>query len=168
MAFKAVVMARKQPAVDGPDGDRGPRKFDLKELGARVVSVFGAFNNRVLIEMDAERAMDLAPEGLGAYRPARVINAIETEIESWRRIAPKVADSTYAATAIALAYEVEDPYNSATSKAYCAKELRETMTLLRSILPAEQRKDGIDDLESRRADRLAKQRTAGSAETETL
>lgn len=146
----------------------GAMDLDLKKLGARVVSVFGPFNCRVMIEMDSERAAELFPDGFGDARPARVIDAIEAEIESWRGIASKVAESTYAATAVALAYEVEDPYNSATSKAYCAKELRETMTLLRSMLPVEKRKDGVDDLESRRAERLAKQRAAGGSETEAM
>lgn len=157
------MAARKKPAADGPDGDRGPVKFDLKGFGARVVSVFGAFNSRVMIELDAERAMELFPDGLGDARPSRVIEAIEREIESWRGASPKLADSTYAATAVALAYEVENPWNSATSKAYCAKELRETMTLLRAMLPADEKKDGIDDLERRRAERLAARGAAPQA-----
>lgn len=158
MAFEAVVMAaRKKPEAVG---DRGPAKFDLHAAGARVVSVFGPFNSRVMIEMDAETAMGLFPDGFGAARPSRVIDANEREIESWRGMAAKLADSTFAAMAIALAYEVEDPYNSATSKAYCARELRETMTLLRAMLPADEKKDGIDDLERRRAERLAERLAA--------
>lgn len=151
----------KKLASDGPDGDRGP--VDLKAFGARVVSVFGPFNSRVMIEMNAERAEALFPDGLGDARPARVIDAIEREIESWRGLAPLVADSTYAATAVALAYEVEDPWNSATSKAYCAKELRETMTLLRAMLPVAEKKDGINELERRREERLASRGAAAKA-----
>lgn len=166
MAIEAVVMAGpKKPVAHGPDGDRGPVKCDLKALGARVVSVFGPFKNRVLIEMDAERAMEMFPDGLGDARPSRMIDATEGEIESWRTVAPKVAASAYAAAAVAMAYEVEDPYNGATSKAYCAKELRETMTLLRGMLPVEKKNDGVNDIERKREERLA---AARNAETEAV
>jgi len=65
-----------------------------------------------------------------------------------------LADSTLAASALALAAELDDR-NSATSKSMCAKELRETIAALWAQCPAEEEADGIDELAKRRAARRA-------------
>lgn len=66
-----------------------------------------------------------------------------------------LAKSGLAASALALAREIDNPKNSATSKAMCAKELRETMDRLRERAP-EQEEDALDDLSRRRAARRRK------------
>lgn len=126
---------------------------DLQAMGARVVSVFGPFNSRVLIEMPAEEAAKLFPDGFGAAAPSRVIEATELELGRIRRRAEDLADSALAGSAVAMAREIEHPYNSATSKSMCAKELRETMGRLRELMPAVEERDEIDELRDRRVQR---------------
>lgn len=66
-----------------------------------------------------------------------------------------VLDSALAAVALELAGLLDDPGNSATSKSMCARVLRETMDRLRELVPADVAEDGLDELGSRRAKRLA-------------
>ena len=144
-------MAARKPVA------RKPRvvKVDLHAHGARVVSVFGPFNSRVLIEMPAEKAAEMFPDGaLGAAGPLRVVDATEREIERIRKSAPDLADSAFAASAVAMAYEIEHPFNSATSKSMCAARHLEILDRLRELAPPEQKKDDLDDLRSRRVKRL--------------
>jgi hypothetical protein len=143
---------------------RAPRStVDLHALGARVISVFGPFNTRVLIEMNAEKAQALFPNGgLIAAARTKVIEAVERDVAVLRKASPALADSGLAATAISLAYEIEHPYNSATAKASCAKALMEAIATLRALAPPEERKDELDDIAARRAVRLAAARGAGT------
>lgn len=127
---------------------------DLFELGARVVSVFGPFNSRVMFEMSSEAASKLFSEPLVLCGHTTVIEAAQRDIESVRKRDAELADSALAASAVALAYEIENPYNSATSKSMCARELRDTLDRLRELAPKAKEKDGLDDLSARRAARL--------------
>lgn len=136
-------------------------KVDLTKLGAHVVSVFGPFNSRVLIEMPAERAMDVFPDGLGAAAPALVLEAVVRDLERIQRRDPQLAESTLAMSAVAMAREIEHPYNSATSKSMCQSRLVEAMRELRDLAPPEQQKDGLDDIAAGRKLRLAS--SGGSA-----
>jgi hypothetical protein len=135
---------------------------DLSALGAHVVSVFGPFNSRVLIEMPAEQAEELFPDGLRGAGPAEVLEAVRGDVEALRRRAPEVADSGLAASAVALAREIEHPYNSATSKSMCAKALQDALRELRGLAPAEVKADGIDEINAQRERRRA--RLAGAAD----
>jgi hypothetical protein len=64
-------------------------------------------------------------------------------------------DSSLAAAALVLAAELDKPDNSATSKSMCAQALLKTMEHLRSLAPPRDEEDQVDDLSSRRAQRLA-------------
>lgn len=64
------------------------------------------------------------------------------------------ARSALAATALALAREIDDPGNPATAKSMCARALTETLDKLRALAPQEEREDGVDEIASRRAARL--------------
>lgn len=55
-----------------------------------------------------------------------------------------------------MAYEIENPFNSATSKSMCAKALLETLDTLRELSPPAEEGDALDELASRRAVRLAR------------
>jgi hypothetical protein len=129
--------------------------IDLHALGARVVSVFGPFNSRVLIEMSAEAAQPMFLESFAESGRMSVIEAAEREVEAIRKRDTDLADSALAASAIALAYEIANPYNSATSKSMCAREMRDTLDRLRELAPEERKADDLDDLAARRARRLA-------------
>jgi DNA-binding IclR family transcriptional regulator len=138
-----------------PRKPAGSKSIDLYALGARVTSVFGAFQSRVLIEMPAEAAQELFPEPFGESGWMSVIEAAEREVEAIRKRDAALADSALAASAIALAYEIANPYNSATSKSMCAREMRDTLDRLRELAPEERKADDLDDLAARRAKRLA-------------
>lgn len=58
-----------------------------------------------------------------------------------------------AALALALAAEVDNPENSATSKSMCGRTLLETLKQLRELAPPAEKEDKLDELSDRRARR---------------
>lgn len=58
--------------------------------------------------------------------------------------------SALAASAIALAKELDSATNSATSKSMIARELREHMDRLRELAPPMEEADGVDELAKQR------------------
>lgn len=135
---------------------------DLYALGARVVSVFGPFNSRVLIEMAADTAALMFPGG-SFPGPSGVSDAIARDLEELRQRDSVLAESALAASARVMARELDHPYNSANAKSLCQARLADTMRELRALAPPEEAKDGIDQLAERRA-----QRRDGVAETADL
>lgn len=89
--------------------------------------------------------------------PTSAEAAVIQDLEELAERDPKLARSTHAATAVALAREL-DRENSATSKSMCAKALNETMDRLRELAPPEQTKDVVDEVGEAR-----KKRRAGKA-----
>lgn len=81
-----------------------------------------------------------------------VTAAVKRDLEALAKRDAKLAQSGLAATALALARELDDD-NSATSKSMCARALSETLVLLNELAPPEQVLDGIDDLEKARSKR---------------
>lgn len=69
-------------------------------------------------------------------------------------------DSALAATALALAAELDDPSNSATSKSMCAKSMVDVLRELRAVAPPKREADDLDDLTARRKVRRAVAATA--------
>ena len=67
----------------------------------------------------------------------------------------RLAESGLAEMARALARGIDNTENSFTSRSIAAKELRDTMSVLRDLAPAEAKHDKVDELAKRRADRLA-------------
>lgn len=137
-----------------------PPQFDLADHGAVVLSVFGAFNSRVLIELPVKSAVLLFAEPLGANSRTKVIEALERDLANMRKLAPAVADSALAATAVALAYELEDPFNSATAKSMCAKALHAAWKELRELAPPDEENDSLDALIAGRDARLGSGQSA--------
>lgn len=128
--------------------------------GYRLVSVLGPFNAYAIVEMSAARAAELFGCPLtSSLSSSTVIDATEKELAALARRNPELAGSALAASAVALAYEIQNPYNSATSKSMCARELRETMAKLRELAPEAEQEDGIDELGDRRE---ARRRRAAS------
>jgi hypothetical protein len=89
-----------------------------------------------------------------------VVEAVERDLDAIRRVAPEVADSGVAASALALAAELDSPNNSATSKSMCAKALADAMKTLREWSPPAQKKDGVDELRDRRNAQRATRKAA--------
>lgn len=139
-------------------------EIDLHEHGARVVSVFGPFASRVLIEMPASAAAEMFPNGaLAGSGRSNVIDAVERDLAEIAETDERLAESALAATASALAYELEHPYNSATAKSMCAGRLIEAMERLRELAPPRKEKDRVDEIAEHRAARRARAGIADSA-----
>lgn len=135
-------------------------ELDVFKRGARVISVFGPFASRALVEMSADLACELFDGPLSGMGRTKLVEAVERDLAVLGELDPKLPESALAASALALAYEIEHPYNSATSKSMCAKQLRETLDRLRELAPDVAGKDEVDDLSKRRAERLAGRSTA--------
>jgi hypothetical protein len=88
--------------------------------------------------------------------------SVEAAVEREVKGLGKFRDSALAATALALAAEIDDPDNSATSKSMCAKALNETMAALHALAPAKREPDGIDEVTSRRVQRRRSSRASGA------
>lgn len=89
----------------------------------------------------------------GGQLDLTVVGAVKRDLAEIARRSPDLAVSGFAATALALAREM-DYDNSATSKSMCAKALVEALSLLRELSPPDTKRDGLDDLAARRAKRL--------------
>lgn len=95
---------------------------------------------------------------MAAARPLvrrSVAAAVTDELKLMADRAPEIRGTALAALAVALAREVDDPDNSATSKSLCAGRLIDAVDRLRQMVPAEVQADGLDDLAARRDRRLA-------------
>lgn len=152
----------KPPVVEAEAPEADEPELDLHALGARVVSVFGPFGSRVLIEMSTGLAERLFTEPLAQASRTELITAVERDIKDLEDRAPGlgIGKSALAATSTALAIEIEHPYNSATAKAQCARVLTDTLEQLRALAPPAEEKDGLDDLTERRNARLTGGRPA--------
>lgn len=123
---------------------------------ARIVSVFGPFASRALVDMSVEVAQEFFETiSLAEHQPTSVIDAVERDLAAIAKRDEALAESGLAASAVAMAYEIAHPYNSATSKSMCARALVDALERLRELAPDEEQKDGVDDLSTRRAARLA-------------
>lgn len=122
----------------------------------RVISVYGPFNARTMIEVPTDLAAQVLGVPLERFARTNVIEAVEADLEAIRKRAPEVADSALAATAIQLAYEMENPFNSATSKSMCARSLIEILDgLAEKAPPTQQETSQLDDLRAKREARIA-------------
>lgn len=84
-----------------------------------------------------------------------VVESVEADLREIARRDGDLAKSSRAATAMALARELDSARNSATSKSMCAKALNETMDRLQEMAPPEPEEDGVDALSAQRNKRLA-------------
>lgn len=159
----------KKPKGDEPE--KKPKKRTTAAIlqsfrrRARVINVFGAFNSRVMIELPLGLALEMfGAKALGDAAPTHVVTALEGELAEMRKRAPDIADSTQAAAALQLAYELQDPFNSATSKSMCARALNDTLEDLRDLAPKPKPKDAINELEEKRRERQAAARRQATAD----
>ena len=106
-----------------------------------------------LVPERATRSKQNAVVNLEFGELTTVVAAVIRDLADIARTSPELASSTLAATALALAREMDDAGrdkpNSATSKAMCANSLREVMDRLRELMPAEEEADALDDLAAR-------------------
>jgi hypothetical protein len=99
----------------------------------------------------------------GRKKPDRgrmtVVAAVERELQEFDRRLPGIGESARAAGALAVAQELDDPGNSATSKSMCLRSLNETLDTLEARLPEETKRGKLDELRARR-ERTARGATA--------
>lgn len=84
-----------------------------------------------------------------------MLASVERDLAAIATVAPELAQSALAATALALAREIDASDNSATSISMCAGQLRDTLDRLRELMPPKKETDGMDDLIARREARRA-------------
>jgi hypothetical protein len=79
--------------------------------------------------------------------------AVELDLKA---LPADIRNSAIAATALALARELDNRNNSATAKSMCAGKLIEAMEKLRAIAPAKPQPTALDEIAKRRERRLAR------------
>lgn len=82
-----------------------------------------------------------------------VVEAVQRDLDALAERDPELARSAIGAMALSLAAQMDNPENSATSKAGCARALADTLVQLRQLATTEAQADVIDDLATRRAKR---------------
>lgn len=126
----------------------------------RVISVFGPFGSKALVEMSVGEAKGLIEGPMVEAAPMDVIDGVLHDLQVLMKHDETIAESALAATAVMLAKELANPYNSATSKSMCAKELKDTLAQLRGMVPPERKKDALDGISEHHA---ARRRGANAA-----
>lgn len=157
---KPAAVAKRKAAARKPARKRAakrsaPATGDLHALEARVIGIFGKRGERVLLELPTEFAEQLFPDGLIASGRTDVITGAERDVGEIKKRDKALGESALARAVVALAYEIAHPYNSATSKSMCTRELRESLDRLRELAPEKEEADQLDDLSARRATRIA-------------
>ena len=100
--------------------------------------------------------MPVKPRRRAKSKPLTVVAAVEDELKELGRRDPALARSSLAATALALARELDDEGNSATSRAMCARAMLNTFNRLRELAPEAPKESRLDDLSAKRTARLAR------------
>ena len=141
---KAPAKRKKPPAKKAPTA---AQQLARLRSSAVLVSVHGPFGNRAMIEVSTDALLSVIPKLPSAHG---VTDGVEHDLAS----IDHVDLASLAATAIALAREIDSPGNSATSKAQCAKALNETMERIQAHAPAENT-DDLDEIAAKRKERRA-------------
>jgi hypothetical protein len=145
---KAALLAAIKAAP--PVVDLDPSLFE----GARVISVYGPFGSRTMIDIattQAEKIFEGQP--LTAHSRTHTVDAVERDLADIRKRDPELAESALATAALRMAYELENPFNSATSKSQCAKALKEIVDRLRELAPEKEEEGEVEALKKQRDER---------------
>jgi len=85
-----------------------------------------------------------------------VVASVQRDLAKIAQLDSELAQSGLAASALALAKELDKPGNSATSKSMCARALAEALLRLMEQAPEPEEEDKVKDLSARRQKRLAR------------
>lgn len=118
-----------------------------------LVGVFGPFGSRALVELPTTVARQMIDDGIVDPAPAFLLDAVRAELASIAKRDKELAASARAELARSLAYEIANPHNSATSKAACSRELRETLDRLHELAPPARQADRLDKVKQEREKR---------------
>ncbi len=148
---EADQLSTRADVIRAIEAAKSAQDAGLWGRGVYVASVF-AKGKRVLVDMSADLARQHFGEvPLHEAASTSVVDATEKQLAGIRERNADVADSALAAAALRMAYELDHPYNSATAKSYCIKELRQSMDRLLELAPAgEGEKGALDELKARR------------------
>lgn len=154
---KPVIGRRRRRTVPAAPTARPVARTPADRCRPRILSIcnVGPFAQVALVVMPAESAVQLLSGEGGGYGVAAVLEGVGRDLEAIREKVPELADSALAGTALALATELENPYNSATSKAQCANALQAVMDRLRELTPEQQKGGIVVELLAKRAARSA-------------
>lgn len=83
-----------------------------------------------------------------------VVEAVRRDLAAIAERDAGLAECGLAASALALARELDSGENSATSKAACARALAEALDRLRELVPVAPESDALDELAKARARRI--------------
>lgn len=84
-----------------------------------------------------------------------VVAAVTRDLAAIGRRDAELGCGALASLALAMAAEIDEPGNSATSKSMCARVLADTLERLAVLAPVEEGGDRIDELGDKRAKRLS-------------
>lgn len=76
--------------------------------------------------------------------------AVQQELDAIAKRDKALAESALAALALAMAREIDNARNSATSKAMCAGRLHDAMDRLRELAPPKAERTRLDELRDRK------------------
>jgi len=144
MAANAKKPAKPAPKRKKTTSPTAAQQLAALRASAVLVSVHGPFGHRALLEVATDALPSIIPNLPAA---SGVTDGVERDLDGTE------APPGLAATALALAREIDNPGNSATSKAQCAKALNETMERIRAHEPAEPGQDGLDEIAKKREQR---------------
>lgn len=82
----------------------------------------------------------------------KVLEAVEHDLA---KLPPDLGESALAAIARAMAESMDSPRISHTARSMCGRLLLDTIERLLELAPADQKKDRLDDLATRRATRIS-------------
>ena len=100
------------------------------------------------------------PSRTGGPPDLTVTSAVARDLAQMAARDPLLARSSLAMAALALAREMDDPDNSATSKSMCARALLDTMDRLAELCPPLRKGNAVDLLTAQREERLARESAA--------
>lgn len=143
----ATEPPRAGEVTSAPAADPGGSKTRIV-----CVSQVGPFDKVALVLMPLDQAVDLV--GKTSDRPAFVLEGVARDLEAIRETDADLASGALAGVAIAMAFELENPYTSATAKANCANSLRDVLARLRELMPVDREADDLDELTDARNRRL--------------
>jgi hypothetical protein len=84
-------------------------------------------------------------------KPPTTVQGVEADLKA---LPSHLARSGMAASALALARELDSPDTSATAKAACSRSLVQVQRELRALAPAVEEVDALDELKARRDARV--------------
>lgn len=128
------------------------------------MSVFGPFNSKAMVMMSTDLAMELFKEPLPEAAPMHVVDGVLHDVAAIAGSDEGVMASALAASALQLAFEMANPYNSATSKAQCAKALQDALDRLRELAPPMKEEDAVDEVARKRVERRSAAGGTGAAD----